>query len=389
MGLVRGASFGPSVTLRMQLKGCFELRFRASSLQFGQRISVGKSDRAPHCNQNKIMNKFFVRRKQCPVCKNDQTDELCRVLYTEDPIRSFLVSFYEPQGGVEFEYLEDQEYILHECERCGLVFQREIPNDFLMRKLYEEWIHPEKCFEKHERNRPVSYFEALSREVSRVIRMLDRPPRALKFLDYSMGWGNWCRVAQGFGCEVHGTEFSKPRIDYAMENGVQAISREEADKNKYDFINTEQVFEHLPDPHETLQWLVGRLAPRGILKISVPNGWDIKRRIQKWDWKAPKGAPDSLGVVCPMEHINCFNHFTLLSMASKCGLVCVDRPDQLESRRRLASLKVRLKNSPLVRLVLRERRRSVPETYMFFELTGDQAGGCERIELAGYRVDRD
>ena len=71
---------------------------------------------------------YFVTRNHCPAC------------------RGFLESFYNPQGGIEFEYLKEAEFILDQCRECGLIFQRQIPGAFLLNKLYREWIDPAKVF---------------------------------------------------------------------------------------------------------------------------------------------------------------------------------------------------------------------------------------------------
>jgi SAM-dependent methyltransferase len=270
------------------------------------------------------VNDYFTLRQECPCCGSRNAHELCRTPYSTDPMREYLVSFYSPQGRVEFEYLQDQDYVLFECVDCDLIYQPEIPNDLLMHKLYEEWIDPKKCFDLHERPRRIQYFSHLSSEIVAIISLLDRPPIELEFLDFGMGWGHWCRLALSFGCTVQGTEFSRSRADYARSKGVQVIDHSEIGSHRYDFINTEQVFEHLPEIRSTLEYLKGSLKPGGILKISVPNGRNIKARLKTWNWTAPKGSRDSLNPVAPLEHLNCFNHSSLILFATNSGLVPVD-----------------------------------------------------------------
>ena len=137
------------------------------------------------------MNEYFTSRQQCPGCESANGMELCRIPYTSSTMRDYLISFYSPQGGVEFDYLENQDYVLIECDQCDLIYQSEIPNDFLMHKLYEQWIDPRKCFDLHERHRGIQYFARLSSEIVTVVSMFDRAPIDLKFLDYSIGWGHW------------------------------------------------------------------------------------------------------------------------------------------------------------------------------------------------------
>ncbi len=245
--------------------------------------------------------------------------------YHDPELKQYLESFYEPQGGVQFSYLEDQDYVLSECLKCTLIYQKEIPNPFLMKKLYEEWIDPEKTFACHEARRPVEYYARLSSEIIEVIKWYGRNPSELHFLDFGMGWGHWCRLAGAFGCVVHGCELSSSRIAYAKRNGVHVIDHDDIKKHKYDFINTQQVFEHVSDIVGTLSGLGEALEKTGVIKISVPNAPDIKERLRIWNWLAPKGSPESLNAVAPLEHINTFNAQSLALLASRCGLKTIHR----------------------------------------------------------------
>jgi SAM-dependent methyltransferase len=202
-----------------------------------------------------------------------------------------------------------------------------------MSEVYEKWIDAETVFKKTESQRALGYFTYLSSELIRVCRLFARPPMSLTFLDYSMGWGHWCRAAHGLGCTAHGTEYSPSRVAYAKAHGVKVVDEHKLEPRRYDFINTEQVFEHLPDPLTTLKRLRAALAPGGILRISVPNGADILDRLWQADWSIPRGHPGSLVAVAPLEHVNCFNRTCLVQMALRCHL----RPIWREIRKRALS----------------------------------------------------
>jgi SAM-dependent methyltransferase len=160
----------------------------------------------------------------------------------------------------------------------------------------------------------------------RVIAFLRKPPSSLQILDFGMGWGEWALMAKGFGCDVYGAELSKGRIDHATSQGIKILTGKESPALRFDFINTEQVFEHLPRPLETLMGLKELLKPTGILKISVPPGWDIEGRLRIMDWECPKGAKNSLNLVAPLEHINCYQKRSLTRMAGIAGLRSVKMP---------------------------------------------------------------
>jgi hypothetical protein len=55
-------------------------------------------------------------------------------------------------------------------------------------------------------------------------------------------------------------------------------------------------------------------------QLSLPYGTDIRRRLDSMDWTAPKGSLLSIDAVAPLEHTNCFNHDSLVSLAASQGL---------------------------------------------------------------------
>jgi 2-polyprenyl-3-methyl-5-hydroxy-6-metoxy-1,4-benzoquinol methylase len=229
----------------------------------------------------------------------------------------YLNGFYKPQGGIEIEDLNGWHYILCECKNCQLIFQKEILNDELMEKLYEQWLDPQQSLMNTSNHDPRHYFN-LAEEIIQVIKYFELKPSELNFIDFGMGWGEWCKMAKALGCNVYGVELSTSRNAYAKQHAIRTLLWEEIPNHQFHFINTEQVFEHIPDPLNTLQHLKRSLAPNGLIKISVPDGADAQRVIKLKAWNAPKGTKDSMNIVAPLEHINCFNYRSLKTMA---GLV--------------------------------------------------------------------
>jgi len=312
-------------------------------------------------------NNYFIQRECCPGCKSTNRSQLYKAGFTEPPISTYLLDFYSPQGGVEFDFLKDSEYILDECKACGLVYQRLIPNDFLLTKLYEEWIDPDKALSSKINSRGVEYYALLSREIESIVRHFGIKPAELEFLDFGMGWGEWCQMAKAYGCSVSGGEISQARIDHASTAGIPIISGEEIPNHRFDFINTEQVFEHLANPLETLLHLVKGLKPHGLIKLSVPNGADIRRRLAIMDWKAPKGSKNSLNPVAPLEHINCFSYDSLVRMAQLANLVPVQIQPKIRLNRRLLDYPLRDILKPLYHSLKNLKPGAkAGSTYLFF-----------------------
>jgi hypothetical protein len=93
-----------------------------------------------------------------------------------------------------------------------------------------------------------------------------------------------------------------------------------------DFVNTEQVFEHLSDPYEIISILASALRRGGLLKISVPQAPDLEYRLNGFDWNASPGRRSLLTAVHPLEHVNCFDARSLIALARRVGLEPVRIP---------------------------------------------------------------
>lgn len=191
----------------------------------------------------------------------------------------------------------------------------------------------------------------------------------LKFLDFGMAWGDWCFMANAFGIDSYGIEFSESKVNYAQSRGIKVISMVEINQHKFDFINTEQVFEHISTPLEVLALLRASLSSNGLIKISVPNGSGIIRKIKIGDFNAPKNSRNSLNPVAPLEHINCFRRISILKMAHIAGLEIVKIPIHLQLSYTCdwSGLKRIVKN------ILRPIYRNMSGTYLFFRKINDSA----------------
>jgi 2-polyprenyl-3-methyl-5-hydroxy-6-metoxy-1,4-benzoquinol methylase len=264
-------------------------------------------------------NTYFVKRIACPACESKEFKTIYSIPYNDPIIKDYLNEFYGSQGKIELEYVDDAEYVLRECSACKLIFQEYIPNDFLMNKLYEEWIDPNIAL-KGQKEHDLGYYRKLSIEIYNIIAYFNRKPDDLNFLNFGMGWGEWNLMVNAYGSSSSGMELSQERINHAKKHALKIIDWDEVPSNQFDFINTEQVFEHIPNPLETLQYLMLSLKPNGLIKISVPNGNVAKRNLRIMDWSAPKRTRNSLNIVAPLEHINCFRSNTIKHMARLCGL---------------------------------------------------------------------
>lgn len=286
-------------------------------------------------------NRFgLLRRTCCPACGRDQSVLRYSQPFTAPPITTYLRGFYGAAAESSFGRLGDAEYTLEECRHCGLVFQQCVPDEAFMQRLYEEWIDPAAAHAQA-RRRDARYYSGISRQIEALVRYFAISPTELRALDFGMGWGEWCHMARAHGIRVMGAELSRERIDAAKADGIAIVDWHDMPKHRFDIINSEQVFEHLAEPFETLQHLARALQPGGVIRIGVPNGEDIDRRLAVMDWTAEKGSRNSLNAVAPLEHINCFRRSALIELGRRAGLMPVDVPTAALFRRNLTELSLR------------------------------------------------
>lgn len=278
-----------------------------------------------------MSSRHFVVRKGCPACKSTSFRTLFQASYLIEPIRTYLKCFYSPQGTIELDYLERADYWLCECQDCHLIFQKEVPGKALQRRLYGSWIDPARSLAARNED-GLERFAGYAREIQRLIAFLDKKPFELKILDFGMGWGQWALMAKAFGCRIAGFDPSEHRQRHARSLGIEVLDWEQIRQERFDFINTEQVLEHVLEPLDVVRELASVLNSGGILKISVPTANDLQRRLRIMDWNARKHSPNSLNPVAPLEHINFFRNKSLELMTRSAELSEVFVPGLSQSR---------------------------------------------------------
>lgn len=236
------------------------------------------------------------------MCKSTQTHELCSLQYTNTEVRTFLETYYN--NAVEQSFLKGMQYAIHQCASCGCSYQKEILNSEGMELLYGKWISPKSSKKKVvNRERQIE----LARHIGRIL-LLFPTPKTIHVLDYGMGWGDWCHMAQSFGCDATGVELDQERIVFARSRGINAYLPEDLPEGPYDFIYLEQVLEHVPDPYEVIQKLTGLLSDNGYIHIGVPNGSSVVTAARKNPLSLLRKGPAQ-----PLEHINSFTHDSLIT----------------------------------------------------------------------------
>lgn len=273
---------------------------------------------------------MLVKRKFCPSCYQANFIEIYKTPYSDKGLKEFLSSYYtQAEPMAQEKALQDGIFTVLLCHNCGLYFQQDIPDDNFSAEIYGNWLGKNDPLAPHKPPMPMEYYSQMASEVMQIIAFLQKrngSHRRLRFLDFGQGWGYWSLMARSFGIDVYGIELSPEKITYAKSIGLNIIQISDLENHQFDFINTEQVIEHLAEPRKTVDMLKKCLAPLGILKLSVPYGNDIISTLHSWDWTNSIARKDEIMPIHPLEHLNCFTSNSLNYMARSCGLKRINLP---------------------------------------------------------------
>jgi hypothetical protein len=273
---------------------------------------------------------MFLKRSHCPACGTVEATTLFSSSYDEPGMRDFMAGYYTAvdrsaqalvTGGATF--------VIQECAACGLLYQQHMPDDVDATLIYSQWLGKNDPLAPSKPPMPLDYYTYMAQEVMQLVAYLQRSvgmARRLRFLDYGMGWANWAQMAQAFGVDVYGVELSAPKRAHAESLGIKVVDLAELSGMKFDFICTEQVIEHLNEPREAVLVLRDCLDDAGVLKISVPDGSNVKAVLKSWNWSGALSRKNEIMPVHPLEHLNCFDPRSLRAFAKSCGLKPVSLP---------------------------------------------------------------
>ncbi len=258
----------------------------------------------------------LARRTRCPVCASSDGSVVADEPLGADPIARYLRDFY--RGRLDPGEVAGGRFVLVCCGDCGLLYQRDVPTGRLLTALYDAVAVADP--DEVARSRGLAVRQAYAHDIELAIAHLDAPVGTLAVLDHGAGTGLWLAMAAAYGCRTAGTELSPAGRDRLRTLGHDAFDPAELPADHVDFVNSEQVFEHLVEPAAEMAALVRALRPGGLLRVSVPNGTGVEQRLAAGDWGAPKGSAGSLNAVAPLEHLNCFDATALSRLATDAGL---------------------------------------------------------------------
>ena len=227
---------------------------------------------------------------------------------------SFLETYYK--GLIPIYRLDGFEYKLIECQNCSLIYQEQIPNKKFSQELYENYIDKEdSLFKKSSYEQ--KFHKKLYYEMNLIKGVLKKKNDEISILDYGAGWGFWLKFFKKNNFNVYAYEVSETRINFLKKNNIKLISDILNTDTKFDFIYSEETFEHITNPKETLINLSKILKVGGFIMLRFPSSFLFKYRLNN-NYKPTTDCAH------PLEHINLLKRKSFEKMMIGSDLKIID-----------------------------------------------------------------
>ncbi len=237
-------------------------------------------------------------------------------------MEKYLLKNYDIDINEFRHFSEGIEYQILKCIQCKSLYQTYEPKLSLLIKIYDEYINSVSSLNRKKFPSEDTMW-LYSGEMSLISTLINNKSSQLKVLDYACGWGLWAKVARGWGYDVTVLELSSSRSEYLKNSGIRVINSLDNKSEAYDFVNCDQVFEHLCTPIDNLVEINRCLKMGGVVKISIPHTFTVGSTINRLKaFKSGAGTPPD--IVAPLEHLNYCNRKGLSILAKVAGFEVID-----------------------------------------------------------------
>jgi SAM-dependent methyltransferase len=140
------------------------------------------------------------------------------------------------------------------------------------------------------------YYMADKWEFSSTLSLI---PRNSSILEVGVGEGHFLRFARGYGHALQGVELNPKGAERARASSfeVHEVTLQHlraTTSERFDVVCSFQVLEHVPDPRDFLDGMIGLLKPGGKLILSVPNA-AVMRKIDPHNQDLLNQPPHHMG----------------------------------------------------------------------------------------------
>lgn len=161
------------------------------------------------------------------------------------------------------------------CLRCGLLRTDPMPTAEEIDEYYQRTYRWDYQF-AHRGPSKRHLMRGRREALSRLALLATALHPGARILDFGSGAGSFLGAAKEAGHDVLGVEPGGDYAAYAKKTFGVGVVQEPWEEivhplGTFDVITAVEVLEHLRKPIEALRWLAGRLAPDGVIYVTVPN----------------------------------------------------------------------------------------------------------------------
>ncbi|WP_242926278.1 class I SAM-dependent methyltransferase [Pontibacter vulgaris] len=209
----------------------------------------------------------YERLEHCPICGKEE-------------FKNFLV--------VTDNTVSKESFVIVECENCTFKFTNPRPDVKSIGSYYES-----DDYISHSNTKTGiinrAYHVVRSITTKQKVELINRHvPAKGNILDYGCGTGVFLNACKKDGWKVSGVEPNAKARELAKEQIGDTIKETLAEvaTEKFDVITLWHVLEHIHTLNETMDQLISRLNPEGVLIVAVPNADSHDAQQYKENWAA-------------------------------------------------------------------------------------------------------
>lgn len=261
----------------------------------------------------------LITRETCPICNFSSSEVIFKRKFTEETIKEYLAINF--QGHANIEFLNDGDFEIVRCNKCGGSYQKHVLNDAGLAELYDQWVDPSLAEEwnknlKSEKRDQYGYVFNLLKNHTR------KETGQIKVLDFGAGFGDSLMIANELGFETYAYEFSRERIQFLTNKGIKVL--EANSKMLFDLIIVNNVLEHVTYPSKELEKINLHLGKSGLVYLAVPDCPNMIKRLRiasKINDATKLHSSLMKANVGAFQHINYFTNRSLKVLLNDNGLV--------------------------------------------------------------------
>lgn len=185
-----------------------------------------------------------------------------------------------------------ESFTVQQCEACGFHFTSPRPRQAAIGQYYRSANYISHAA-KAQGFKDRIYHAVRHRAIRNKHALIAKHQPTGRALDVGCGTGDFLSYLQSQGYSTVGVEVSPEARTIALGKGVQVLPtlEEVPCEPTFQVITLWHVLEHVPDPRRTLEQLLERLVPGGLLVVAVPDhaSWDCTHYGAKWAaWDVPR-----------------------------------------------------------------------------------------------------